>query len=619
MFTEIANGRTVHKAKKKGVIASIMLAICLALSMLPVSALAANPAGTYVGYLMSNGVESTTQGTSVPDIYVIDKSTYDKVSYDNSSTYLTYNDGSIAYCFNKSKYQPFNRDSGTYYQNSAGDYSVDSGRVLYNKYENVTSDQFKNAADNSLKTDAELRQWIMSIGMNGYPLDYSGFNVDASGKQILSNSAFRVITQLAIWRYTDSYDVTNDNPVWSKLTNSERALYYKLIDSLLPDSITTAAKSTLDLYLWDGNPAYTNAKAWDGYKKCWVTGQNDVENYQHGYQNLLVVSATAKQNLPAKRTLTISKAVEGSSTTQDFNFTAKLTNSEGATQTDHWFNTSASGAAVTSNPDGTITFTLKAGAWIEIELPAIDFEYVITETETENYTASYKTNGVEALDSNIATGKVTSDADTTVAFTNTYSPTPAPNQNTEGGEPDNPGTDPDDGDDNNTDPTPDPDPTPGTDPEPSDDDKDDLEVPDVPTIEDDEEGTPVDDDEPADEPSDPKDEETTENPDDKGTTPNDNNNNSKETKTADSSSASSSANDQASQKTTKETSVKTATSSNATVSSKATTSSAATTTAASTLPATGDSAMAIAACIAAGLTACASLLVASARARRKQR
>ena len=107
----------------------------------------------------------------------------------------------VAYCINESKKLPYS--------------------AVYNRFD-ATPERLM-ALDNPLVDRERLPDIIKRIIYNGYPLNATKLQ----GK--LSDGAFRRLTQLAIWHYSDSYNV-NEN----ELTQEERMVYNELIRSVSP-------------------------------------------------------------------------------------------------------------------------------------------------------------------------------------------------------------------------------------------------------------------------------------------------------------------------------------------------------------------------------------------------
>ena len=120
----------------------------------------------------------------------------------------------VAYCINESKKLPYS--------------------AVYNRFD-ATPERLM-ALDNPLVDREQLPDIIKRIIYNGYPLNATKLQ----GK--LSNGAFRRLTQLAIWHYSDSYNV-NEN----ELTQEERMVYNELIRSVSPVPVNL----NLNIYVKD--------------------------------------------------------------------------------------------------------------------------------------------------------------------------------------------------------------------------------------------------------------------------------------------------------------------------------------------------------------------------------
>lgn len=120
----------------------------------------------------------------------------------------------VAYCINESKKLPYS--------------------AVYNRFD-ATPERLM-ALDNPLVDREQLPDIIKRIIYNGYPLNATKLQ----GK--LSDGAFRRLTQLAIWHYSDSYNV-NEN----ELTQEERMVYNELIQSVNPVPVNL----NLNIYVKD--------------------------------------------------------------------------------------------------------------------------------------------------------------------------------------------------------------------------------------------------------------------------------------------------------------------------------------------------------------------------------
>lgn len=120
----------------------------------------------------------------------------------------------VAYCINESKKLPYS--------------------AVYNRFD-ATPERLM-ALDNPLVDREQLPDIIKRIIYNDYPLNATKLQ----GK--LSDGAFRRLTQLAIWHYSDSYNV-NEN----ELTQEERMVYNELIQSVNPVPVNL----NLNIYVKD--------------------------------------------------------------------------------------------------------------------------------------------------------------------------------------------------------------------------------------------------------------------------------------------------------------------------------------------------------------------------------
>ena len=122
----------------------------------------------------------------------------------------------VAYCINESKKLPYS--------------------AIYNRFD-ATSEKLM-ALDKPLVSRELLPGIIKRIIYNGYPLN--AINLQGS----LSDGAFRRLTQLAIWHYSDSFNVDE-----SELTPQERWVYHQLIQgtNLVPVNLN------LNIYVRDDN------------------------------------------------------------------------------------------------------------------------------------------------------------------------------------------------------------------------------------------------------------------------------------------------------------------------------------------------------------------------------
>jgi TQXA domain-containing protein len=250
-----------------------------------------NPPGTYVGYLSYYGV-TISSGRSAPDIFITPKDNYDKVKNGDS---MDSSQVEVAYCINMTRNNPYTYENGWFWfalDNNPYNYTLDAYN-LYNKSSNATGPELSEALDDPREgiDDTELRNRVISVLLNGYPMNYSGLNTDEKGNPILEDGPFRVITQWALWYYTDNMEIAD----FSIMSEKEQSVYKALVDTLLPDSVTHHSVSAVDLYLWDENPAFSTEAEITNYPDLkyrdasWFTISTGITdpNYEKGYQNLL--------------------------------------------------------------------------------------------------------------------------------------------------------------------------------------------------------------------------------------------------------------------------------------------------------------------------------------------
>jgi TQXA domain-containing protein len=390
---------------KKRVVSSL-LSLCLIAALLagflPSSASAATvKTGDYVGYLVKctapasynlpkAAIQISGGYSYVPNIYITTANEYNKWSTSNPGSAA---DGQVAYCFNKSGHdEPYNQTDGTWLVDT--NINNNYGRCYYNKIANATGDEFKRLAtgeSNSYSAD-ELRDRIISVVLNGYPMDYSGFNKDANGNQILTDDEFRVLTQWAVWYYTDNYNALSSNNIPSSA--AAQTIFNQLISTVLSENVTDAGSASLDLYESTGAAYSADTRT---------------------YQNLLAVTKTSTVDLPSYQTLTLKKSVvnqDNSTTSDDFTFTIELNTSN------FWYETSGGANISISNDGKTLTVDLANNDSISIHVAEKSYDYKITEASDNDYTASAKVNGNDVtLNSGSLSG--TAKQDTTVVYTNT--------------------------------------------------------------------------------------------------------------------------------------------------------------------------------------------------------
>lgn len=122
----------------------------------------------------------------------------------------------VAYCINESKKIPYSD--------------------VYNRFD-ATPERLM-ALDKPLVDRQKLPDIIKRIIYNGYPLNASKL------QGTLSDGAFRRVTQLAIWHYSDSYTEAEN-----ELTPEEKVVYNQLLQSVNPVPINL----NLNIYIRDDN------------------------------------------------------------------------------------------------------------------------------------------------------------------------------------------------------------------------------------------------------------------------------------------------------------------------------------------------------------------------------
>lgn len=148
-----------------------------------------NSLETFRGYVNNDGKSSESR-LGINNIYIDD----------NSQTI-------VGYCFNIKKQ----------YSSMYGD--------RYTKCTNVTVEQMKENSSSTLE-DAVLYDSVMKVLYNGYPNNGSSIQQ----KYQLTDDQFRGITQLVIWKFTDSYtgySFSSDNleNVYNELRNVSQLTY----------------------------------------------------------------------------------------------------------------------------------------------------------------------------------------------------------------------------------------------------------------------------------------------------------------------------------------------------------------------------------------------------------
>jgi TQXA domain-containing protein len=404
------NGAVIAQlAERFGVSPELMELYCEAIanSGAETMALTSSYSGYYVGITDD---ENKNVGFHEPRFYVKSYDSYNSAYY--SSYYGRYIDAdnstglTVAYCFNAHLTMPDNTLDGYHYSETYGgnvaaseSASYGGGYTLYQKLSSVSASTFAAAATGEVVTANELYQHVLSIALNGYPNNLSGFNTDENGNQILADEAFRALTQLAIWHYTD-----NDAGTLS-MTDAERKIYNELINSVVTDAQLSAL----------GISGYVNL-----YQLVECTGESST-----GYQNLLAVSTISS---PPK-SLTIAKEVSGSASQQNEAFTFDITVS-GTTKKAYQVisdseNSDGTAPAYTSIDlsSGTAQVQLKHGQSITILGLSSGYSAKVVEEQPSGYTTTVtKSTAASYQDTATSYGSVT-DTHTKVTYLNTATDT----------------------------------------------------------------------------------------------------------------------------------------------------------------------------------------------------
>lgn len=167
------------------------------------------------------------------DIYNYEGYTDDLQYPDFKATYYIRKIGSLergemVFCFNRTKTPP----------NKLGKEEL----TRFKKIEGSSENFLNNAISPTLGKD-EFKNKVLSIIWKAY-------HDNTFNRKDISDGSLRKVTQLAIWKYTDNYDIdSKDNYLNSnKLTETEKLVYFDLIDSnSKPDNFE------LDLYLSENN------------------------------------------------------------------------------------------------------------------------------------------------------------------------------------------------------------------------------------------------------------------------------------------------------------------------------------------------------------------------------
>lgn len=131
----------------------------------------------------------------------------------------------VAYCYNAHKVWPGSRD------------------ISVTKFENASQEKFLELAASPRDGGTDLKKHALEVCYKGFPRDGIGLKQ----KYNLDNDVFRMITQAAIWYYTDSQSMTQTQ-FWNSYswmwTNDAKNAYNELIST----KVNLPSNYTLDLY-----------------------------------------------------------------------------------------------------------------------------------------------------------------------------------------------------------------------------------------------------------------------------------------------------------------------------------------------------------------------------------
>jgi hypothetical protein len=211
------------------------------------------------------------------------------------------------------------------------------------------------------------------------------------------------------------------------LTAAERALYVQLVSSesqnlAAVESKLGANKSKVEAYI---NLYNSMRQAYDSSTGQYVTSGSGQYVSDKGFQNLLTVGYISQAYQLPKGSLTVSKSLIGDTANlsdTSFTFEAVFKSNGSAYKDDITATVSSPTSKViepeTWHPDenGKVTFSLKAGESATMSLPA-GVTYTVTETNLpENCIAFSPAGGTQK-------GVISSGADSTVSFVNSYTGT----------------------------------------------------------------------------------------------------------------------------------------------------------------------------------------------------
>ncbi|HES6027830.1 TPA: pilus ancillary protein 1 [Streptococcus pyogenes] len=319
--------------------------------------------------------------------YLSDFNNYGKFYYAKN----TNGTNQVVYCFNADLHSP----PDSYDHGANIDPDVSESKEI--KYTHVSGYDLYKYAVTPRDKDADLfLKHIKKI------LD-KGYKKKGDTYKTLTEAQFRAATQLAIYYYTDSADLTtlktyNDNKGYhgfDKLDDATLAVVHELIT--YAEDVTLPMTQNLDFFV----PNSSRYQALIGTQ-------------YHPNELIDVISMEDKQApiIPITHKLTISKTVTGTiaDKKKEFNFEIHLKSSDGQAISGT-YPTNSGELTVT---DGKATFTLKDGESLIVEGLPSGYSYEITETGASDYEVSV--NG-----QNVPDGKVMKELvkeDETVAFEN---------------------------------------------------------------------------------------------------------------------------------------------------------------------------------------------------------
>ncbi|EZL08669.1 hypothetical protein Z396_01813 [Streptococcus pyogenes ABC020054955] len=319
--------------------------------------------------------------------YLSDFNNYGKFYYAKN----TNGTNQVVYCFNADLHSP----PDSYDHGANIDPDVSESKEI--KYTHVSGyDLYKYAATPRDKDADFFLKHIKKI------LD-KGYKKKGDTYKTLTEAQFRAATQLAIYYYTDSADLTtlktyNDNKGYhgfDKLDDATLAVVHELIT--YAEDVTLPMTQNLDFFV----PNSSRYQALIGTQ-------------YHPNELIDVISMEDKQApiIPITHKLTISKTVTGTiaDKKKEFNFEIHLKSSDGQAISGT-YPTNSGELTVT---DGKATFTLKDGESLIVEGLPSGYSYEITETGASDYEVSV--NGKNAPDGKATKASVKEDE--TVAFEN---------------------------------------------------------------------------------------------------------------------------------------------------------------------------------------------------------